>query len=232
MTAMGNEFEATYRRFKAYATPELSAKHARRFDDEFWTPAGCAASMSVLEVGCGTGLFLAYLEAKGVVDFLGIDKDPALAGHLPETVAANVRFVDVWEFLERGADGRRFDRVVMTDVLEHFTASDAVRLLKLLADVLKVGGRVVVRVPNMGSPWGAGYQYGDLTHEAAYTPGSMRQLALAAGYACSAVYPHRQGSPLRRVLDRAFHGLLTRILSAPPEFWSANFYAILEPAER
>ena len=229
---MGNEFEATYRRFKAYATPVLAAKHMSRFDDEFWIPAGCAANMSILEVGCGTGLFLAYLEAKGVGDFLGIDKDQALAGHLPESVAANARFVDVWEFLERDAGGRRFDRVVMTDVLEHFTPSDAVRLLKLLAGVLEVGGRVVVRVPNMGSPWGASYQYGDLTHEAAYTPDSMRQLALAAGFACSTVYPHRQGSPLRRVLDRAFHALLSRIISSPPEIWSANFYAILEPAPR
>lgn len=229
---MGNEFEATYRHFKAYATPELTAKHVRRFDDEFWTPAGCSASMSVLEVGCGTGLFLAYLEAKGVGDFLGIDKDPALAGHLPATVAGKVSFVDVWEFLERGAGGRRFDRVVMTDVLEHFTAPDGVRLLKLLADILNGGGRVVVRVPNMGSPWGPGYQYGDLTHKAAYTPGSLRQLALAAGYTCRAAYPHRQGSPVRRVLDRAFHGLLDRILSAPPEIWSANFYAVLEPAQR
>ncbi len=229
---MGDEFEATYRRFKAYATPELTAKHVRRFDDEFWTPAGCAPGMSVLEVGCGTGLFLTYLEAKGLSDFLGIDKDPALAGHLPATVAGKVSFVDVWEFLERGACGRRFDRVVMTDVLEHFTAADGVRLLKLLADILKVGGRVVVRVPNMGSPWGAAYQCGDLTHKAAFAPGSMRQLALASGYVCRAVYPHRQGSPVRRILDRVFHGLLNHILSAPPEIWSANFYAVLEPAER
>jgi 2-polyprenyl-3-methyl-5-hydroxy-6-metoxy-1,4-benzoquinol methylase len=227
---MSDEFEATYRRFKGYATPVLAAKHARRFDDEFWAPSGCDSTMSVLEVGCGTGLFLAYLEAKGVADFLGIDKDKDLAGHLPQAVAANVRLIDVLDFLEQGADGRRFDRVVMTDVLEHFSAPDAVRLLRLLAGVLKVGARVVVRVPNMGSPWGAAYQYGDLTHKAAYTPESMRQLALAAGYACSAVYPHRQGSPTRRVLDAAFHGLLARLISAPPEIWTANFYAILDPA--
>jgi 2-polyprenyl-3-methyl-5-hydroxy-6-metoxy-1,4-benzoquinol methylase len=227
---MSDEFEATYRRFKAYATPVLAAKHRQRFDDEFWIPSGCEATMSVLEVGCGTGLFLAYLEAKGVADFLGIDKDKDLAGHLPRAVAANVRLIDVWEFLEQGADGRRFDRVVMTDVLEHFTAEDAVRLLRLLSGVLKAGARVVVRVPNMGSPWGAAYQYGDLTHKAAYTPDSMRQLALASGFACSAVYPHRQGNPVRRVLDAAFHGLLARLISSPPEIWSANFYAILDPA--
>lgn len=225
------DFYATYGRFKDYATPNLGAKQIARFDAEFWRPAGCAPAMSVLEIGCSTGLFLAYLAAKGVGDFIGIDHDGEVVGYLPEAVAANFRRAEALDFLETGAEGRRFDRVAMFDVLEHFPPAEGARLLRLVAGVLKPGGKVVIKVPNMASPWGAKYQFGDLTHRAAYTPESLRQLALACGYAGAECYPHLEGSPVRRLTDGLVHGLLSRLLASPPELWSANFFALLEQAE-
>jgi len=225
------DFYETYARFKDYAAPNPGAKESRRFDEELWQPAACAEDMSFLEIGCGNGLFLAYLHQKGVTKFLGIDHDLALANHVPAALADHFRVADVWEFLDSNSGARRFDRVVMLDVLEHFTAEDGVRLLRGLARILRPGGSIVVRVPNMSSPWGAQYQFGDLTHKAAYSPTSMRQLAEASGYACIGCYPHRQRSSTRRFLDRVFHGLLSRLLMTPPEIWSANFFAILERRE-
>ena len=222
------DFYETYARFKEYAAPNPSAKESGRFEEELWQPAGCAKDMSFLEIGCGNGHFLAYLREKGVTEFLGIDHDSALAGHVPAELAEHFRVADVWEFLDSNSGQRRFDRIVMLDVLEHFTAEDGARLLGGLGRILRPGGRILVRVPNMSSPWGAQYQFGDLTHRAAYNPTSMRQLAEASGYACMACYPHRQRSPSRRFLDRLFHALLSRILMTPPEIWSANFFAILE----
>ena len=225
------DFQATYGLFKDYATPQLAAKHMRRLDAQFWTPAACTADMAVLEVGCGTGLFLAYLHEKGVADFLGIDRDAALSAHVPAVVAGNFRAVDVWEFLDAGAEGRTFDRIALFDVLEHFLPADGARLLERLVAVLRPGGRMVIKVPNMASPWGATYQYGDLTHAAAYTPDSLRQLAVAAGWRVSAVHSLDEGSPLRRMTDGLLHRVLSRLLLTPPEIWSANFLAVLERRE-
>lgn len=222
-------FDATYGRFKDYATPALKPKHIRRFDQEVWAPAGCAAPMAMLEIGCGTGQFLSYLAAKGVGDFTGIDHDPALRAHVPPALADRLRIADAMKYLAAGAEGGRFDRVFLFDVIEHFSPTDGVRLLRLIAGVLRPGGRVLVKVPNAGSPWGAQYQHGDLTHRAAYTPSSMRQLAITAGFTCVSCHPNAEGSPTRRRLDRAFHALLSRILMSPPEIWSANFYALLRP---
>ena len=222
-------FESTYGDFKGYTTPTLKPKHARRLDREFWIPAACEPGMSVLEIGCGTGLFLAYLRAKGIDDFLGIDLDPRLADVVPGNVRERFRAVDVWEFLDEAPNAAAFDRIALFDVIEHFTVADATRLLERLRPLMRPGGRLVLKTPNGGSPWGLQYRYGDLTHKAAYTPGSMRQLAIAAGWRCTAAYPHYLGSPSRVLFDRALHGLLDRVLATPPEIWTANFFAILEP---
>lgn len=226
-----SRFQESYGAFKLYATPLLAAKNIRRFDREFWRPAACAPAMAVLEVGCGTGLFLAYLAAKGVTDFLGIDIDPELQQILPPSVGDRFRAVDVRTFLEAGAEGRTFDRIVMLDVLEHFAPDEGATLLEGLGRILRPGGRILVKVPNMASPWGGQYQYGDLTHKAAYTPSSLRHLALASGFICTAVYPHEEGSRFRRFRARLFHAFLGWMLMTPPEIWSANFFAILQRGE-
>jgi SAM-dependent methyltransferase len=224
---MSGDFTDGYGDFKAYSTPRLKDKHVRQFDREFWQPTACTPSMTVLDAGCGTGNFLAYLSAKEVEDYLGIDRDPALADVIPETAAGHFQAVDVMGFVNGGAGERTFDRIVLFDVLEHFTAEDGVALLRGLSAILRDDGRILVKVPNMASPWGAQHQYGDLTHRAAYTPNSMRQLALAAGLDCLRCDRQISGSPPRRVLDGLLHGILDRVLMEPPEIWSANFFALL-----
>ena len=228
---MGDEidFYATYNDFKSYETPVLKRKHIRQFDREFWRPAACSADMAVLEIGCGAGLFLCYLKEKGVTEALGIDQNPELIHHLPPAVTDNFVNADVWQFVADGAGGRRFHRIAMFDVLEHFTPDEGVRLLRGLNSILAPGGRVVARVPNVASPWGVQVQFGDLTHKTPFTPGSMRQLALAAGFTCTACLPQVRGHWSRRATDRLLHGLLSRLLITAPEVWTANMVAVLEP---
>ncbi len=229
MTDRGQpDFYTSYRFFKGYETPGLKPKHIRDFDFHYWEPAECEPGMATLEIGAGTGQFLLYLHAKEVGDFVGIDHDHATADHVPSEVRENFEVADVWAYLDKLPAGRTFDRVVLFDVLEHFSYEEGCRLLARLREIMAPSARIVVRVPNMGSPWGGIHQYGDITHRAGYNPISMRQLALASGFECIRCYPHITGSPSRRFLDRVFHGILSRVLMTQPEIWSANFYAVLE----
>jgi len=98
-------FYGSYASYKNYQPPELGPKQRRRFDAEIWRPAGCDAAMRFLEIGCGTGAFLAYLAAKGVADFVGIDHDPALAEVIPANVRDRFRCGDLWRALESDAAG-------------------------------------------------------------------------------------------------------------------------------
>ena len=47
--------------------------------------------MSVLEVGCGTGLFLRYLHFKGVKRYTAIDSDPTLEEYIHPDVKVNFK---------------------------------------------------------------------------------------------------------------------------------------------
>jgi SAM-dependent methyltransferase len=219
-------FYGSYASHKGYATPTLGPKEVRRFDAEIWGPATFSPGHSVLEIGCGTGLFLAYLKAKGVSRLLGIDLDAAVASVLPDQVRPHFTSGDARALLEDPATGT-FDRVVMLDVLEHFTFDQGRDLLAVIRARLNPGGKLVIKVPNMGSPWGMPYQFGDLTHLAAFAPISIRQLANDAGFGPPLIYDQRQGTRRRRITDALVHRFLSWALLTPPEFWGANLYAVL-----
>ncbi len=220
---------AHYGSYKNYSTPTVGSKHIRRLDKEVWQPLDCRADMSFLEIGCGTGLFLLYLHKKNVTSFTGLDQDPDLKDVLPEDVKAHFTCTDIWAYLDELSDKTKFDRIVLFDVLEHFTAEEGVSLLKILAKHLNSGGQILFKTPNAGSPWGGQFQHGDLTHKTAYTPDSMRQLAAASGYWCVKFYGHYLGSPSRQRKDRFFHWCISKFIATPPEIWTANFFSVFEP---
>ena len=220
-------FYSGYEDFKGYQTPDLRKKHIAQFDREFWTISGCTSDMSVLEIGCGSGQFLRYLAHKQVRFFRGLDHDPALRAHIHGDVAENFIVSGAFEYFAGLETADKYDRVVMFDVLEHFSVENGTKLLSKIKSHLTADGKIIVRVPNMSSPWGGQYQFGDLTHKAAYAPGSMKQLAGSLGLVCSAVYPQKRGSRSRRFLQNLLQATLNKILVDPPEIWSGNFIAVL-----
>lgn len=219
-------FYESYGRFKRYQTPGLSQKVVKRLDAEVWIPASCQASHRFLELGCGTGQFLAYLAAKGATAIVGVDHDPELAQVIPETAKAFFRQGDILQLIEDQTLGL-FDRIFLFDVLEHFSPDEGCTLLKAVRRRLAPGGKVVLKVPNAASPWGIQYQYGDLTHKTAYTPLSLRQMAEATGFTLDEFYAPKGGSPRRRITEALLNGFLRWALSSPPDLFSANMYGIL-----
>ncbi|NQU56279.1 MAG: class I SAM-dependent methyltransferase [Rhodospirillales bacterium] len=225
---MSIDFYSSYRAYKNYQSPTLAAKDIARFDAEVWNPATFSPTMSCLEIGSGEGAFLAYLAARGVENFHGIDHDPALVAVQPSEVAAHFECADVWQYLDSASRAERtFERVLLFDVLEHFSPEEGFRLLSALKGVLAEEGKIVLKVPNASSPWGINYQFGDLTHKTAYNGESLRQLATAGGYHVEALYDQRRGSSRRMITDAILHRFLSWALLTPPPLWGANLYCIL-----
>lgn len=222
------DFYQVYDSHRTYVRAEARKKHLREFTRNLWRPAGFRSHHRVLELGCGTGLFLAYLERMGVADFQGVEMDPKARNYMPSTIAGRVQTATFEDFLG-SYGGQPFDRIVLLDVFEHFDPGEGVALLRKLAGLLAEDGRIVLRIPNMASPWGLQFQFNDLTHKGQYAPGNIRQLAMAAGYDCEACLAYSRGSPVRRWTTMLVEGLLNRMLTDPPPVWSANFVAILRP---
>jgi 2-polyprenyl-3-methyl-5-hydroxy-6-metoxy-1,4-benzoquinol methylase len=221
-------FYSVYNEHREYVVPNIRKKHKREFRKSYWDPCRFTSDMSVLEIGCGTGLFLEFIKREGVASIVGVDADSLVLDYMPEDLKKKIIISDVNDFLSSLKSETRFDRVVMIDVLEHFNPQEGVNLLESIRPFLTKNSGIVVRVPNLSSPWGAKWQYHDLTHKAAYTPGSLRQLGLMAGFNCK-IFPHRRGNPRKQIFENLFHSFLDLIVTDPPDLWSSMMVGFFEP---
>ncbi|MEW5791481.1 MAG: class I SAM-dependent methyltransferase [Pseudomonadota bacterium] len=117
-------------------------RHARRV--HFMT-LDHQAPGKLLEIGCGSGHFLAKMKACGwVVE--GVDFDPRAVDYARTTYDIKVHHGTVEN---AGYPDSAFDAVVMNHVIEH--VFDPIALLQETRRLLKPGGKVVVVTPNMAS---------------------------------------------------------------------------------
>jgi 2-polyprenyl-3-methyl-5-hydroxy-6-metoxy-1,4-benzoquinol methylase len=99
---------------------------------------------SLLDVGCGYGFFLEAARNAGW-DVFGTDLSEIAVAHAKETLGLNqVICADLSPNL---FDGRRFDAINLTNVLEHVPSPS--RTLEACYRLLSDGGILTIRVPNM-----------------------------------------------------------------------------------
>src|SRR6266851_4742596 len=136
-------------------------------------------SAPVLEIGCGAGALLAYLERRGFSHATGIDISAEQIARARER-GVQAECGDAFDFLERNPQG--FAAIMAVDVLEHFAREELVRLAPLLHQALQPGGRLVVQTANGAGLFPRQVIYGDLTHMTIFTPDSLAQLLRPVGF--------------------------------------------------
>jgi ubiquinone/menaquinone biosynthesis C-methylase UbiE len=107
-----------------------------------------ARDMHVLDVGAGFGVQLRYFIDHRDIRATGIDFDPTTTDHSLVRDVADLRTGDL---LDANLPADHFDVVTMYETLEHVYRPKAT--LDEAFRVLKPGGRLVVEVPDFGSPW-------------------------------------------------------------------------------
>lgn len=129
----------------------------------------------ILEVGCGPGSLLSWLNSRGYENLAGVDLSPGDVTfancHLGRHV---VRLGDGKDYMVRHPGA--YDAIFMKAILEHQPKEDLLPMIESAARALKPGGFLLVDVPNMDWLFASHERYMDLTHEMGFTRESLTAL--------------------------------------------------------
>lgn len=137
-------------------------------------------SASILDLGCGDGNFVYWLNSSGYVNARGVDISSQQINAGKSMGISAIEVSDIKTFLSTKKES--FDFIVMRDVIEHFTRDEVFEILELVNASLKPGGSIMIQVPNGQGIFYTTIFFGDYTHEWAYSQSSINQIFLNCGF--------------------------------------------------
>jgi 2-polyprenyl-3-methyl-5-hydroxy-6-metoxy-1,4-benzoquinol methylase len=189
---------------------------------------------SILEIGYGNGSFLGWCQNKKY-NITGIEQDNELIKR-----AKKNRFT-VFKSIKELSQKNKFDLIVLFDVIEHIPQNNIKDYLESIKKLLNQKGKIFIRCPNGGSPFGLENQHGDLTHFTAITQTKIEYwskiLEFKILYLGKDLQPLYRGKILRvpsalikRILYKISKKIIKFIFSYPYEL-SDNLFCVLEKTD-
>jgi 2-polyprenyl-3-methyl-5-hydroxy-6-metoxy-1,4-benzoquinol methylase len=173
------DYGKQYREFHS-ATPEHVAEMNRRSKELFFKHLPQRRDFKVLDIGCGMGFHLLYLQTEGFKEVSGIDTDRSQVEAAKAFGLSVERVTDSIAYLNERPG--QFGLILLLDVLEHVPLELELRLMKAIHQALIPGGRVIVQVPNANSPLSSMWRYMDFTHYTTFTNQSLAFVLRNAGF--------------------------------------------------
>lgn len=138
-------------------------------------------NIKILDIGCGYGAFLYYLQLLGYEYCQGVDCLSEQIKIAKQIGLKNVCVGDIIDFLTN-ADNNSYDLILAFDVLEHFHKEEVFFILKQLYRILSDEGKIIVHIPNAEGIFYGSVFYGDLTHKTCFTRSSFQDILNLAGF--------------------------------------------------
>lgn len=141
----------------------------------------------ILDIGCGMGHFLNFLEIEGYKNYLGVDLSEENIEFCKKN-KFNVKRANIFYQLKNTSE--TYDVIVMNDIIEHLEKPEILNLLKLILERLNPGGRLIIKAPNASNPiMASSSRYSDFTHELLFTDESLSQVLKISGFIQIKIYP-------------------------------------------
>jgi 2-polyprenyl-3-methyl-5-hydroxy-6-metoxy-1,4-benzoquinol methylase len=187
---------------------------------------------AILDLGCGYGKFLYFLQSQGYTETQGIDLNPQQVGVARRLGVRNVECCEGKEFL--GNSVGQFDFISAIDVLEHVPKDQVLEFLDRVHAALRPGGRFLCQVPNLAAFYRPLF-YMDFSHETPFTATSLKQILELANFANVRVFPmgpvaHGVKSAIRCLVWKAITAslrLTQTIEGGPPDPLDAIYTAAI-----
>ena len=155
-------------------------------------------SLPALDIGCGMGFALRWLEQRGYREAEGIDIDESQIAACRRLGVKATLVGQVADFLDSRPG--KYGLVLMCDVLEHIPEDERLDVLRLVNQTLLPNGRVILTVPNASSIVATRWRYLDYTHCTTFTEVSLRFVLDNAGFADIEISSSDPAPSLRSVL--------------------------------
>jgi 2-polyprenyl-3-methyl-5-hydroxy-6-metoxy-1,4-benzoquinol methylase len=139
---------------KGQATLEQFALRGRMYDASWSRPIPTDRGAVILDVGCGTGSLVWWLQQRGYAAAEGIDVSAEQIEIAARLGVHNVAVADLAEHV--GERPGRYDILILRDVLERLERPRILQTLDLCREALRPGGVLLVQVPTPRPRYGAG----------------------------------------------------------------------------
>lgn len=172
----------------------------------------------IIDLGCGNGGFVWWLQEVGYRSAEGIDISPEQVELAEKLGIENIQEASIEIFLKNKV--KFYDTIFIMDVLEHKSKESVLDTLELIWGSLKEEGVLIIQTSNAESPFGFRIRYADFTHEISFTKDSIKQILTISGFKRVKVFP----------VKPAVHGLISFIRLVLWDFIDLclRFYLLIE----
>jgi len=134
----------------------------------------------VLDIGCGFGFALSALKKLGYDNVMGLELSPDQAAVARGAGHDVVVTEDSVAWMKASPDS--FDFIILLDVLEHIPVGSQIEFCAVVKNALRLGGKVLIEVPNANSILAARWRYIDYTHCCSFTEDSLIFVLRSSGF--------------------------------------------------
>jgi len=171
-------------------------------------------NIKILDLGCGNGGFIYWLNKKGFELTAGIDISEEQVDQARKLGIKNISQGDAKEFLKNR--NNEYDLIFARDFLEHFSKEEILELTDLINNSLKNNGVLIAQIPNAENLFWGRLRHGDFTHDISFTQQSIKQLLKVSRFDKVSVFPQR---PVIHGIKSLIRYILWRFLELWPKFY-------------